>query len=325
VLSQPIDVRVLVIDDASTDDSAVIGERLAREDSRVTFRRHETNIGHIATYNEGLIGWARQEYSLLLSADDVVAPGALARAARALDRHPDAGFVYGMGVLFAGEVPKMDDDGGDPEYRLIPGLTFVRHCFEQVNPLETPTAVVRTAWQQKLGGYRKELPHTGDVEMWMRFAVQGPVVALRSVQAFVRRHTANMSGGYYRHRLRDCRQVIAAGDTIVREWGDRLPDIASWRQSMGARVSVDACWFAIRSFENADLSDYREAMAFAEEINPQIRRLPVWWKAKARGAIGPRLWNALHPLLQRVKFGEPPAPVVNPTTVPLSGWWPTIS
>jgi hypothetical protein len=66
-------------------------------------------------------------------------------------------------------------------------------------------------------------------------------------------------------------------------------------------------------------------MAFAEEINPEIRRLPVWWKARARGVVGPRLWNSLHPLLQRVKFGEPPAPVVNPTTVPLSGWWPTIS
>ena len=44
-------------------------------------RRHEVNQGHIATYNEGLLEWAKADYTVLLSADDLLAPGALARAA----------------------------------------------------------------------------------------------------------------------------------------------------------------------------------------------------------------------------------------------------
>src|SRR5208337_1578043 len=63
VLSQSgVDVRVLVIDDASSDDTPQVGNDLAGSDSRVEFRRHEVNRGHIATYNEGLIGWSTAKY-----------------------------------------------------------------------------------------------------------------------------------------------------------------------------------------------------------------------------------------------------------------------
>src|ERR1700754_2370869 len=79
-LDQPgVDVRVLVIDDASSDETASVGRDLARSDGRVTFRRHESNKGHIATYNEGLIGWSTADYTALLSADDLLAPGSLGR------------------------------------------------------------------------------------------------------------------------------------------------------------------------------------------------------------------------------------------------------
>jgi glycosyltransferase involved in cell wall biosynthesis len=40
-----VDVRVLVIDDASPDNTAEVAEALAREDPRVTVVRHGTNKG----------------------------------------------------------------------------------------------------------------------------------------------------------------------------------------------------------------------------------------------------------------------------------------
>src|ERR1035438_4484005 len=72
VLSQrDVNVRALVIDDASPDETAELGQELAASDKRVTFHRHEKNKGHIATYNEGLIDWSTSEYTMLLSADDM--------------------------------------------------------------------------------------------------------------------------------------------------------------------------------------------------------------------------------------------------------------
>ena len=65
VLTQGIgELRVLILDDASPDDTPEVAAALARQDKRVTYRRHETNRGHIETYNEG-IAWARADYMML--------------------------------------------------------------------------------------------------------------------------------------------------------------------------------------------------------------------------------------------------------------------
>src|SRR5437867_2134071 len=98
VLAQEkVEVRALILDDASPDDTEEVAARLASEDSRVVYRRHRTNQGHIATYNEGL-DWASGDYLLLLSADDLLTPGALARAASIMDRHPEVGFTFGRAI-----------------------------------------------------------------------------------------------------------------------------------------------------------------------------------------------------------------------------------
>ncbi|MGZ4709722.1 MAG: glycosyltransferase family 2 protein, partial [Acidimicrobiales bacterium] len=54
VLNQSgVDVDVLVIDDASTDETPEVSEHLTR-DTRVRVLRHEQNRGHIPSVNEGL-------------------------------------------------------------------------------------------------------------------------------------------------------------------------------------------------------------------------------------------------------------------------------
>src|SRR6476660_4146864 len=90
-----VDVRVLIIDDASPDDSAEAARKIAARDPRVEVIVHGANKGNIATFNEGLLDWADGDYCILLSADDRLTPGALRRARDLLDAHPGAGFAYG--------------------------------------------------------------------------------------------------------------------------------------------------------------------------------------------------------------------------------------
>jgi len=90
-----VDVRVLIIDDASPDDSAEVANKIAARDSRVEVIVHAVNKGNIATFNEGLLEWADGDYCALVSADDRATPGALARARDLLDANPGVGFVYG--------------------------------------------------------------------------------------------------------------------------------------------------------------------------------------------------------------------------------------
>ena len=77
---------------------------LAPVDPRVTVIQHTHNMGHIATYNDGL-GHAQGEYVVLLSADDLLTPGSLARAAAVLYNEPTVGLVYGHPVVFYDTVP----------------------------------------------------------------------------------------------------------------------------------------------------------------------------------------------------------------------------
>jgi glycosyltransferase involved in cell wall biosynthesis len=47
VLSQEgVEVRVLILDDASPDNTPEVGEELARQDGRVEYRRHAVNRGN---------------------------------------------------------------------------------------------------------------------------------------------------------------------------------------------------------------------------------------------------------------------------------------
>ena len=103
-----------------------------RGDVRVEYRRHGSNHGHIATYNEGL-DWASADYVLLLSADDLLTPCALRRAVGFLDLHPEVGLAYGRHIDFrtgqtlpeAATAPGMRRPGpvlrGIPRDRLRPG------------------------------------------------------------------------------------------------------------------------------------------------------------------------------------------------------------
>lgn len=152
VLSQSgVNVRVLIIDDASPDNTAEVATALASEDPRVSVIRHIENKGHIATYNEGLLEWASADYSLLLSADDALAPGALARATRIMDRDRDVGMAYGMALIIGEDGPTPTTEPSITDYQVVPGPLFLQFCCKNFfNPVPTPTAVVRTEVQHRL-------------------------------------------------------------------------------------------------------------------------------------------------------------------------------
>ena len=98
-LDQPgLEMQVIVVDDASPDDSADIADDIAARDPRVTVIRHRVNKGHIATYNDGLDA-ADGEWVALVSADDLVTPRP-SPCGRPMRGHPSVGLVYGRAEDF---------------------------------------------------------------------------------------------------------------------------------------------------------------------------------------------------------------------------------
>lgn len=311
VLAQNADnIRVLIIDDASPDNTAEVAAQLMGEDSRVNFIRHTNNKGHIATYNEG-IDWASGEYLLLLSADDYLLPGALNRATCLLDEHTEVGFVFGNVVTLLADQTEVRSDtiftAFDPRgWRILTGSEFIllSGCFNRV---PTPTAVVRTKLQKRLGGYRPELPHSGDMEMWLRFAANGNVGVLMAYQAVYRRHCDNMSLGYMAQKsLLDIQQRKLALDYFFECCGHLLPASRYLRSKLCRSLGFSAFNLASSAFNDSELIISRQLSDFALQVCPNIWLSAEWMKLTFKRQIGPKAWHALWPLISLIRHSGRP-------------------
>ncbi|MEP7030038.1 MAG: glycosyltransferase family 2 protein [Pseudolabrys sp.] len=223
------ELRVLVIDDASTDETPAIAAELAERDSRVSFRRHTVNCGHILTYNEG-IEWAESEYMLLLDADDFLFPGALKRAIDVLDTMPEIGLAWGPCIDYrdGDSLPIQTLGPVESGTEVLDATAFVRALAEG-NCVPQSAAIVRTSVQKRQGGYLMELPHAGDLEMWVRFALHSKVVRVKTTQSAYRLHDSNMSRAYRGiPDFEQCRNVFRLHYRDIRDSLHNGAELETW-------------------------------------------------------------------------------------------------
>ncbi|MDU0313012.1 glycosyltransferase family A protein [Phycicoccus sp. M110.8] len=301
-----VDVRVLVIDDASPDDSAEVAARIAARDPRVEVRLHRENKGNIATFNEGLMEWADGDYCTLLSADDLAAPGSLRRACDLLDAHPEVGFVYGRAAWFTDGVPTPPARTHLRGESVIRGREWLEHRFRQgENQLTTPEVVVRTSLQHRLGGYDPNLPKAADMELFMRFAAHADVGFLRGVdQALHRRHGTNMSTGV--DPLADLVQRRAVFEQVLERYGHRLSGVRNLSTTVHRQLAREALWTAGREYDRGALTrtaagrvllrstgtgtaeERTELLAFAADCWPEVKRFPLYRTLEGGHRLGAR-------------------------------------
>jgi glycosyltransferase involved in cell wall biosynthesis len=306
VLTQPgVDTDVLIVDDASPDGSAAAVRAAQERHSRVRAIYHDRNRGHIATYNEGL-AQADGDYVVLLSADDLLAPGSLRRATALMEANPAVGLTYGPTVDFSGTPPAAGRGAatrGARSWTIWRGQDWIEdRCRTGRNALRCPEAVMRTSVLRAVGYYNAALPHAGDFEMWMRAATLADVgYVAGATQAYYRVHAANMHNVVFgtdeaKGTLVDLQQRYECFLSVL---GDNksLPQaqalLARARRTLGRQALV----LAIRSYEwgKADSWPVAELTSFAEQMCPagELRQL---WKALAlRRKVG-AAHSRRHPL-----------------------------
>ncbi len=272
-------VRVLIIDDASPDNTSEVATDLAKTDIRVTFLRHSVNRGHIATYNEG-IQWTGSDFMLILSADDYLLPGALERAANLLNEHPEVSFVFGNAIRLdvSGTARPIRTVDGKADRRVVDGHKFITICGTS-NIVVTSTAVVRTKIAQQVGGYRPELPHSGDLEMWLRLAAHGSVGMVTAYQGVYRRHSSNMSLGYMTQGcIPEYKQRQAALECFFQTCGHLLPDAGRMQRKLYRSLACTALGVASQALDEGHIQISHDLSAFALLLCPSVRRSLSWVK-----------------------------------------------
>jgi hypothetical protein len=295
VTQRDVEVEVLVIDDASPDDSADVAHMLAARWPEVTVRVHVENAGHIRTFNEGL-DWATADHVVLISADDLLAPGALSRAATLFDEHPEVGLVYGDVVVFEdGTVPVTVDRPDLVSSSVVAGWDWIEErCRVADNAARSPEVIVRNRVQQQVGHYDARCVHTSDFNMWMRVASVSDVAYVAgSSQACYRVHSSNMSRTAYRSKLV---QIDQRRQAFASLWEQVPADARSTRLRAVASTAIaktavsEAIWCVTRPHDDADLSLDEEVAALdalARREDPAIVRTAVYREFGWRRRLGP--------------------------------------
>ncbi|MEM9038654.1 MAG: glycosyltransferase [Actinomycetota bacterium] len=164
--STPLDrstYEIVVVDDHSRDQGADVVRRFIDDhpDARITLLSRAANAGLAAARNLG-VERSSGEYVMILDADNLVYPPALARLAAALDDDLDASFAYAILEEFGVSTGLQSDLGWH-----VPWLCSANHIDAQ--------AMIRRSVLDAMGGYRDDLRIFGweDWDLWLRLADAG--------------------------------------------------------------------------------------------------------------------------------------------------------
>ncbi len=177
------DVEVIVVDDASIDETAEVCRQLAG----IRYLRPARNQGVAGARNIGIM-MSTAKYIAFLDDDDLRLPGSLDMQADLLDQNPEAGFTCGAMIMAdqnyepTGEVICAKHPGGDAFWELLeldfpvmPLCTLIRReCFLRVGLLNPKISTIDD-WDiftriaelypiivspEPVGIYRQPTPHS---------------------------------------------------------------------------------------------------------------------------------------------------------------------
>lgn len=266
-----VDVEVIVVNDASTDDSLLVATHYARTDSRVQVVDNLENLGHVRTFNAGYAR-ATGDFIVRLDADDLLTEGSLARALALFENFPEVGLVYGHPRHFTTEQPP-SARSGRITWTVWDGRSWVRErCRRGVNCITTPEAIVRASVMAGVGPLNTNLRFAQDMEMWLRVAAVSDVARLDDVdQALHRDHDASMSvneGAGILTDLIERRQVFRE---LFKATGERFDDLCELDRDYRRALAHEAIGRVGHAWDRGryDPAAAAELVAFAQTTFPE--------------------------------------------------------
>lgn len=286
-------VDVVIVDDASTDDSVVVAEDLRAHDPRIRVLVNGRNSGAVETFNRGLAA-ATGEFVVRLDADDLLTPGSLRRAVAVMQAFPEVGLVYGHPIHFTGEPL--------PRPRTVPtgwivwsGRDWLRaRCADATNVITSPEVLMRRSVVESVGG-QKPLAHTHDMEMWLRLATRSDVAYITGAdQAWHREHDGSLST-FAAEPLVILRDIERAFDALLGPSAASLPQVRGLQSLAHRAVATQAMDQAARVLDRGRRDDVAQLLEFAATCSPEQAASRRWHRLRSRQD------THLHPLLARAR------------------------
>lgn len=178
------DFEFLVFNDGSTDDSAVIIEKFAKSDSRITFFNYSQNLGYIKRLNEG-IKTSKGKYIARMDSDDISHQDRFYLQFKKLEANPK--------LVVCGS--SYQNIGTKKGVAILPTTnTDIKLKLLSITPFCHPSVLIRKSILTDHAIYydEKSVPFE-DFELWTRLAMYGEFHNISKVLLFYRNHNNNIS------------------------------------------------------------------------------------------------------------------------------------
>lgn len=235
-------VEIVVVDDASSDDTARVCQGL----SGINYVRIEQNRGVAGARNVGLVA-SRGEYLSFLDDDDTRLAESLDAQIEALEREPDAGLIYGQAIL--------GNQDGEPGTKSYPAQCLSGDIFWNLlsrNFIPCGSAVFRRSSLARVGLLDDLIPGLDDWDLWVRLAEMNPVLSMETPIIIWRKSTpvsgqgtSNAAGlvalsvNQFRSRWMHLERVAAAPpgtrNMIWREFSENMAEHLIWESARAIR------------------------------------------------------------------------------------------
>ena len=227
--------ELIVIDNASSDDSLRVIEQHAEQDSRVRVIAHERNQGALASLRESC-DLSRGQYRVHVDADDwIISPDAFAQQLSMLEANREVVFVYSSMTMFGPDGEKILVSRPYDRDTVLPG----ERALEAVLGFNLTHSglMLRLDAYRAAGGYPNGMLHVNDMLLAVRMCERGDVGYLdRELYAF-RQHGKNIHLGPQLQVVK--REILPVIDAAFDgPLGPRIPDGVAVRRRVTRNALV---------------------------------------------------------------------------------------
>lgn len=187
-------IELIILDDASTDDSESIIDEWVNNHKGVLFIRNETNKGSTKSFNKALTR-ASGAFIIDLAGDDILLPERIENQISFFEKQSE-----NVGVIYS-NAQYIDESGNDLDVhfdrpRMTPFSGDVYCKLIDTYFIPTPTMMIRKRVLDQLGGYDEELSYE-DFDFWVRSARTWEYAYQSEITTLIRKSSHSQSSNWY--------------------------------------------------------------------------------------------------------------------------------
>jgi glycosyltransferase involved in cell wall biosynthesis len=181
-------IEIIISDNASNDNTPDIVEAYMHQDSRIKYRRNNSNIGYVRNI-ASVVDASQNEIIAIFHADDIYDPTIIENEINILKKRSDISAVFTKYRRFNGMLSECGIDVIEPwenilpydkDYGIFHGLLddFIPAFLEIGNPFCCPSLMTKKSDYLVIGGFTDNYPSNEDLELWIKYLQNGKRLAI---------------------------------------------------------------------------------------------------------------------------------------------------